>query len=125
MNKEKMTIWGRAFELEIKYDCYTGEEIEDIQKEAVSSFLKSQKAVDGSLENVRDYCLKHHRAEIGSDVIENIFRYVAPKYLYVVRNPEKRIVAIMCNYKFDPEHGIAVVFENEKFSKIGQQDIVL
>ena len=33
--------------------------------------------------------------------------------------------AIMCNYKFDMENGIAVVFENEKFSDIGKQDIIL
>lgn len=57
--------------------------------------------------------------------INNIFKYVAPKYLYVARNNEKHVVAIMCNYKFDPENGIAVIFENEKFSKIGMQDIIL
>ena len=36
-----------------------------------------------------------------------------------------RVVAIMCNYKFDMEHGIAIVFKNEMFSKIVSQDIIL
>ena len=125
MNREKMVIWGREFEIEIKYDCYTSEEVEDSQKEALSSFLKSQNAVAESLERVKNYCLKNNKADIKSDVIENIFKYVAPKYLYVTRSSQKHIVAIMCNYKFDLENGIAVVFENEKFSKIGTQDIVL
>ena len=77
------------------------------------------------MDQVKQYCLKSNKADIGSDNIENIFKYVAPKYLYVARNKDSRIVAIMCNYKFDPENGIAVVFENEKLNKIGMQDIIL
>lgn len=125
MSKEKITIWSRDFDMEVKYDCYTGEEVLQIQKDAIHSFLESRAAIDAALDQVKQYCLKNNKSDIGSDNIENIFKYVAPKYLYVVRNKEKHIVAIMCNYKFDPENGIAVVFENEKFSKIGMQDIVL
>ena len=57
--------------------------------------------------------------------VDNIFKYVMPKNIYVPRNLKKRVVAIMCNYKFDTEHGIAVVFENEQFKEIGAQDIAL
>lgn len=125
MNKEKMTIWGRNFELEVKFDCYSGEEVLEIQKEALSAFLKSRNAVEDSLDQLKQYCLKNNKAEIGGDNIENIFRYVVPKYLYVARDEKNHVVAIMCNYKFDSEHGIAIVFENENFSKIGMQDIIL
>ena len=44
---------------------------------------------------------------------------------FLYRNEEKRIVALMCNYKFDIENGIAIVFENEKLKDIGIQDIIL
>lgn len=125
MNKEKFVIWGRSFELEIKYDCYTGEEVLDIQRDALAAFLKSGKSIEDSLEMVKRYCLEQNRDDIGDSDIENIFKYVIPKYLYVVRNKKKHIVAIMCNYKFDMENGIAVVFENEKFSELGKQDIIL
>lgn len=125
MSKEKITMWSREFDMEVKYDCYSGEEILQIQRDAIGAFLKSGAAIDAALDQVKQYCLKNNRVDIGSDSIENIFKYVAPKYLYVARNKEKRVVAIMCNYKFDPENGIAVVFENEKFSKIGMQDIIL
>ena len=87
--------------------------------------MKSGDAIDDALGYVKQYCLRNNKADIGSDSINNIFKYVAPKYLYVARNNEKHVVAIMCNYKFDPENGIAVIFENEKFSKIGMQDIIL
>lgn len=48
-----------------------------------------------------------------------------PKSLFVGRDEAKRIVAIMCDYRFDMEHGLAVVFENEQFKMIGEQDIIL
>ena len=125
MNKEKITIWSREFDMEVKYDCYAGEEVQQNQRDAIEAFLKSGPAIEASLNQVKQYCLKNNKADIGSDNIDNIFKYVAPKYLYVIRNKEKHVVAIMCNYKFDTENGIAVVFENEKFSKIGMQDIIL
>lgn len=125
MSKEKITIWNRDFDIEVKFDCYAGEEVLQSQKDAVAAFLKSVDAIESSLEQVKQYCIKNNKSDIGSDSIENIFKYVAPKYLYVSRDKDKHVVAIMCNYKFDIENGIAVVFENENFSKIGMQDIIL
>lgn len=125
MSKENMVIWGRSLELEVKYDCYTGEEVQDAQKEALSAFLESRGAVDAALDRVKEYCLKRNKADIGSDNIDNIFKYVAPRYLYVARSGQKHVVAVMCNYKFDPENGLAIVFEDEEFSRIGTQDIIL
>lgn len=125
MIKEKMMIWGRELELEVKYDCYTGEKILESQKDALKVFLKSEDTVGASLEQVKSYCLAHNKKDITDGVVENIFKYVAPKYLYVLRETSKRVVAVMCNYRFDPENGIAVVFENEELVKIGKQDTVL
>ena len=124
MNKVKIMVWGREFDLGITYDCYSGEEVLDIQKKAVDAFVKSEKVIADSLEQVKKYFMDENGTEIGA-AIDNIFKYVAPKYLYVSRDDKKHIVSLMCNYKFDPENGIAIVFENEKFSKIGRQDVIL
>lgn len=124
MSKKRMKIWGRELEMDIKYDCYSGEEVLDSQKDAAAIFLESEDAVEDALGYVKKYCLDNDREEIGAS-IENIFKYVAPKYLYISRSADKHVVAIMCNYKFDQENGIAVVFEDEKFKKIGRQDIIL
>ena len=43
----------------------------------------------------------------------------------IARNCNKRAIAVMCNYKFDMEHGIAIVYENEEFKEVGPQDIAL
>lgn len=106
MNKEKVVIWGREFDIEIKYDCYTGEEVLDVQKQALAAFLKSENSIEDSLEMVKRYCLDQNGEDIGDSVIANIFKYVVPKYLYVVRSTDKHIVSIMCNYRFDQENGI-------------------
>lgn len=125
MNKIKALIWGREFDMNITYDCYNGEELLDSQKDAVNAFVDADKAIEESLDKIKEYCLSMNQEEIGSDTIDNIFKYVVPKYLYVSREDEKHVVSIMCNYKFDQENGIAVVFENEKLTKIGKQDIIL
>lgn len=125
MNKKKIVIWGRIFEIEVRFDCYAGEEVLDAQKEALELFLKSENNIKDSLETVKQYCLEQNGKDMGESKVANIFKYVAPKYLYVVRSTEKHIVSIMCNYKFDQENGIAVVFENEKLSKIVRQDMIL
>ena len=91
----------------------------------MDTFLDAKHAIEDSLEAVKQYCLSCNATEIGTKTIENIFKYVAPKYLYIPRNADKHVVAIMCNYKFDPENGIAVVFENEQFKEIVRQDIIL
>lgn len=125
MNKLRIMLWGREFNFDITYDCYSNEKILESQEVAIRDFSKSTEAIDSSLSKVKEYCLSQNRDEIGTDVIENIFKYVAPKYLFVPRDEQNQIVAIMCNYKFDPESGIAVVFENRKFKEIGKQEIIL
>ena len=69
--------------------------------------------------------LKYDSTEIGSDHVDNVFKYVMPKNVLITRNDKDRQFAVMCNYKFDMEHGLAVVFENEEFKTVGAQDIIL
>ena len=124
MNKAKVDLWGRAFELFISYSCYPGEEVTDTQKKAVDVFCNNTTNVDAMLEILKDYVEKTSDATIKSKEIDNIFKYVMPKSLFVPRSDNK-IVAIICNYKFDTENGIAVVFEEGKFKEIGTHDIII
>ena len=123
MTNKKITIWGREFELEVKYDCYTGEEVLETQKETVALF-NDDNITEESLDEIKKYCLSLNSEEI-EQPIENIFKYVAPKYLFVPRDDNKKIIAIMCNYRFDMDNGIAIVFEDGKLSRIGSQNIIL
>ena len=125
MDKIKTIIWGRSFELDIVFDVYKGEEILPKQKEALRCFTSTDMFTDESLDAVKKYCLSRDSDEI-EDKIENIFKYVVPQSIYIPRRQgEYRIVALMCAYRFDIEHGIAVIFSNEQLKNISNQDNVI
>ena len=125
MTKACVKIWGRKFKLDVVYDCYEGEAILPVQEQAYEGIIKRWSHVDASLNAVKRYCLEQYGDEIEGDTIDNVFKYVMPQYLFILRNENKHTVALMCDFRFDPEHGLAIVFENEKLSRIGEQDIVL
>ena len=113
-------IWNKQFELELIYDCYEGEEVLDGQVKALDSFLSSNDSYEDFLLNVKEYCKEHDGIVISDD--SKLFSFVIPRYLFVTRDSK---VSIMCDYRCDMEHGIAVVFKDGKVDQIGIQDIVL
>ncbi|MBO7462772.1 MAG: hypothetical protein J6T96_09270 [Bacteroidales bacterium] len=123
MNKKKLTIWNRDFDLDIVFDVFAGEKITAQQQKALDAFLANASIIDICKSKVEDYCIKNSNGQI--EKVDNIFKYVIPKALFVVRTKTKtRIVAVMCNFKFDMEHGMAIVFRNEQFSEIGEEGII-
>ena len=124
MNKT-ITIRERQFDLRVIFDCFDNEEVLPIQEQALKEFLKAENTIQESKNQLEKYILNDEYAKIEGDSIDNIFKYVIPTDIYIPRTPEKRTVALLCDYRFDGEHGIAIVFENEQFKEIGEQDIVL
>lgn len=122
---KKLTIWGREFDLRVVFDCFDDEELLTIQEQALEAFLKADAAIENSKKQVENYILNDDYAELETDSIDNIFKYVIPTDIYLPRTSETRTVALLCDYRFDEEHGLAIVFENEQFKEIGEQDIVL
>ena len=122
---KKISIWGREFDLKVVFDCFDDEEILPIQEQALKSFLKADAAIEDSKKQVESYILNDDYAELETDSIDNIFKFVIPTDIYIPRTPETRTAALLCDDRFDEEHGIAIVFENERFKEIGTQDIVL
>lgn len=127
MSKRVLNIWGRELQLEILYDCYAGEEILDIQREAFTSFCeKATVLLKNAEEKVKEYCLRMNGDEIGSSCIENLFKYVKPKSIFIKRTTNgDRVVALLCAYRFNPDDGMAIVFTNENFTTVGTENIVL
>lgn len=124
MSKMNISIWERDFELPIIIKQFKGKEITDLQRDAVSGLESNKGIVDVAFEDVKAYILKNGLKENGIDQVENIFKYVMPKSISVPKSKTRKI-AIMCNFKYDMEHGLAIVFENEEFVTVGPQDIVL
>lgn len=116
-----INLWGRDFSLPVYYECDSDQGVLDIQKEAKDALLASWDIVEDSKEAIEDYCLERDGDQIEGP-ITNIFRYVIPTSIVVLRSDDARKAALMCNYRFDPEHGLAAVFENERLKAVVPQD---
>lgn len=117
MSKVKLNIWGREFDLDVIFDCYDDEKVTDFQKNILNEFINNTKPINNTLDSVKEYCLKDENLQ-GTDNIDNIFKYVIPRSIYIERKETKGTVVLLCDYKFDPEHGLAVVFENMVFKEV-------
>ena len=124
MNKIKMNIWGRQFELPVVIKQFKGKEITDTQRDSYEKFTCHLDIVNSTQNYMEEYILENGGREHGADKVDNIFKYIIPKSIYVSKT-SKRIVAVLCDYKYDMEHGVAIIFENEKLKSIGPQDLIL
>ena len=94
MNKIKMNIWGRDFDLPVMIKQFKGKEITDIQKDAVEKFTSCEKVVNEAKNDVEKYVIKNGLKDMGMDSVDNIFKYVIPKTISVPK-AKKRVVAIV------------------------------
>lgn len=123
MSKVNVRIWGREFELAVSYQNYPGEDITENQKKTLA--VVPTVDYDIAKGDVEGYIKKYFSSELGEDSLYNIFRFVMPKSVLIPRTEEKSVFAIMCNFKLDMEHGIAVIFEDLKYKTVGPQDLIL
>ncbi len=121
----RITIWEREFTLPIEYESYTGERTTKEQKTAVKIFASHQDWINDSKHVVEEFCKEMVLADDENQKKDNVFSYVKPDYLFVRRDKEYPRVALMCKYRYDPEHGLAIVFAHDGSISVGMQDIIL
>ena len=125
IKKLDISLWGREFSLPVDYDCYEDEQPTQEQLDSLASFSTKKDLIEKAGKEVEKYC----QAEVSKDKeIENkedVFSYVTPHYIYVTHDGIHPCLAIMCKYRYDPEHGIAIVFRADGKVIIGMQDIIL
>lgn len=122
MDKVSLTIWGRVFEIKVVFDCYAGEKPTATQQQALKNFIARLDLLDNAKEKVEKYC----QEKDSTVMVDNIFKFVIPQALFVQRTKDdSHVVGVMCAFKLDLEHGLAIVFKNEQFDQIGTQDVVL
>lgn len=120
---KKINFLGRIFLLEIVYDYYTGEKVSREQKIALKNFFKHPEWLNKSKIHVENYCREFVDTDDENLKKDNIFSYIKPTTIYVSRY--KNLVAIMCKYRYDLEHGLAIVFDQDGNVTVGIQDIIL
>lgn len=121
----KLSIWGRDFNLPIVYDLYPGEAVTESQKTAVKRLLDHKDWIETSKKHIEKYCEEEVSRDSENQKKDNIFSYVKPKSVYIPRDRDDSLAALMCNYRYDQEHGLAVVFSKDGKITVGIQDIIL
>ena len=56
MNKVKLNIWDREFDIEVVYDKYSDETVLTAQEKALEDFMRATEEIESSLTVVKEYC---------------------------------------------------------------------
>lgn len=121
----EIIIWGRNFTLPIEYDCYEGETVTEEQVKALQHFISHSEWIANSKSYVEDFCKDQVMEDDENSKKDNIFSYIKPECIFVKRDKGHPRVALMCKYRYDLEHGLAVVFSSGGNVTVGIQDIIL
>ena len=121
----EVSIWGRSFTLPVEYDCYEGEEVTKVQIRAIKNFQAHIKWIEQSKSIIENYCREQVMSDKENAKKDNIFSYIKPECLFVKRDKENPRIAMICKYRYDLEHGLAVVFSSDGKVTVGIQDIIL
>lgn len=116
----KFKIWNRDLNLRILYECNENEEPLEKQEETLKEFIKiipKEKVLINDTK-IKEFCINEDGKRFPEKRIDNIFKYVMPKSIFVLRNSAKNKVIIECDYKYNTENNINIVFENNKFVRI-------
>ena len=124
-NETTLTIWGREFLLPVHYDCFEDESVTPAQERALRAFLSDTVQIENSKQQVELYCRDEVNNDDENTKKDNVFSYIKPDYLYVTREEPHSRVAIMCNYRYDLEHGLAVIFSQDNHVIVSEQDAIL
>lgn len=117
-------IWDREFSVPVDYNCYAGESVTTEQLAAVDAFISHPEWIEEAKAAVEQYCREQVMADSENSKKDNVFSYIKPQGLFVRHEKHPRI-ALMCKYRYDIEHGIAIVFSTDGAITVGPQDIIL
>jgi hypothetical protein len=121
----ELKIWGRKFSLPVEYDCYEGEKVTKAQIQALKQFKSHTEWIEKSKSPVEKYCKEQVMSDAENTKKDNVFSYIKPEYIFVKREKENPRIALMCKYRYDLEHGLAVVFSSDGEATVGMQDMIL
>ena len=93
--------------------------------DALDKFISNDKWIANAKKDVEKHCKKQVLRDDGNQKKDNIFSYIKPEAVFIKRDKTKPRVALMCKYRYDPEHGLAVVFDTNGKVTVGTQDIIL
>lgn len=119
-----ISIWGRDFELPVNYNCYEGEKVTKEQILLLEEFIAHPEWIDHAKVIVENYCRQEVLEDDENQKKDNIFSYIKPTSVFV-KHVKKPRMALICKYRYDEEHGLAVIFDKVGNITVGSEDIIL
>jgi len=132
---KNIELCGRGFRLPIHYDAYSGEEILDNDRKSLDSFLSKLPSMSRTIkQKAMAYIMGDIKGKVSDEASKfsdfkfekdaDVFKFIKPQYIYIPRASGK--VAIMCTYRFDLGHGIAITADLKGNAvSISSQDYIL
>lgn len=124
IEKLSISIWGRDFELPVNYNCYEGENVTEDQIQLLNKFIEHPEWIQTSKYIVENYCRQQVLDDEENQKKDNIFSYIKPVSVFV-KHVKKPKIALICKYRYDEEHGLAIMFDQEENITVGSEDIIL
>ena len=113
------------FTLPVIYDCYEGETPTPSQIDALERLPSHLDWIEKSKDLVEAFCKERVADDDDNQKKDNIFSYIIPETIFVKRDEYHPRLALLCRYRYDLEHGLAVVFSQDGRIVVGAQDIIL
>lgn len=120
----KTNLWGREVELEVYFEQLDFDEPTAVQLDTLSRVDAIWPHVDDAIPSIVEYA-KTEALEIGRQFDADAWRSMVHPTTLFIADADERVAAVLCEFDLDPEHGLAVVFEDEKFKEVGPQGVVL
>lgn len=124
---------GKKVKLRINFANYPGEK-KTINQHRLANSLKNINFSD-SMKFMRKYIRNNNEEELmkinpKDSKVKDPFQYITPRSVRIPRERKDNVgheteFHVLCDYKFDPEHGIAITYEHGKVKRIVPMDYVL
>ena len=122
--KVDLVIWGKKFCLPFEYtdsvDSTNNTEVELSVKEFSDN---SEDITDKSIPTVKEYVNKSAKM-IGIAKVDELLECINPHMLLIGIDEGNINIALLCGFKYDPEHDIAIIYREQLLVEVGSQDLV-
>ena len=85
--------------------------------------MRNKKLIKKAKAAVEDYFKEKLLEDDENQKKDNIFSYILPQYIFVKEGTKGVKIALVCRYRYDEEHGLMIVFDNDGNYIIGGQDM--
>lgn len=124
ITKANLVIWGKQFSMPVQYAGPAEPEASADLDQAIQAFIADSADITSkSILKLKAY-IKGKAETIGSVAPENLFDSITPQMLLVTIDEGDALIALLCGFKFDPEHDIALIFRNNSLDEVGNQDLI-